>query len=430
MVLAPAPRRRTRSSSRPRQRAARRCASSRARSSLRFSEPVEGNFGAVRVFDSASKRVDDGQTVHPGGRASKLETGLQAGLADGTYVATYRVISADSHPISGGLVFSVGTPGAAAAPTVAELIGDTRAGPVTEGAFGVARGLTYLATALLLGGLVFLLCVWLPASALDRAERASSGPKQRRPACRPRGDCCSARRPSAPSPASPASSCRARPPARRAPGRRSSRASPATCSARASARCGRCASSPSLLAGRALLLRGPAALIPRATCAGAGRPPRSGVRHAGAEGSPSPRRRARARTRRASGGLHRARSGARRARGRPAAGRAADRARRRARAGDERLDRRAAGAPARAAGGDAPPRGRRSHAPAGSDAAALLAARAGLRRRAAGDRHDPGDRAHRQLGAAAGHRLRSRRADQDRADRRPDRGRGRSTAGA
>ncbi len=130
---------------------------------LRFSESVEGNFGAVRVFDAAAKRVDDGHTVHPGGAGSQLAVGLKAGLPDGTYVATYRVISADSHPVSGGLVFSIGAPGAAATPTVSDLIGDSGTGPVTQAAFGLARGLTYLATALVLGGLAFLLAVWLPA---------------------------------------------------------------------------------------------------------------------------------------------------------------------------------------------------------------------------------------------------------------------------
>ena len=34
---------------------------------LRFNEPVEGAFGAVRVFDADSKRVDDGRTFRPGG---------------------------------------------------------------------------------------------------------------------------------------------------------------------------------------------------------------------------------------------------------------------------------------------------------------------------------------------------------------------------
>jgi copper transport protein len=134
-----------------------------ARVVLRFSESVEANFGALRVFDAAARRVDAGRTVHPGGDGSRIAVGLAPALPPGTYVATYRVISADSHPVSGGLVFSVGRPGAAAAPTVAELIGDTEAGSVTQGVFGLARGLTYLATALLLGGAAFLLAVWRPA---------------------------------------------------------------------------------------------------------------------------------------------------------------------------------------------------------------------------------------------------------------------------
>jgi copper transport protein len=130
---------------------------------LRFNETVEGNFGAIRVFDAKARRVDDARTVHPGGAGSQLAVGLKPGLPHGTYVATYRVISADSHPVSGGLVFSIGAPGAAAAPSVSDLIGNANAGPVTQGAFGVARGLDYLATALVLGGLAFLLAVWLPA---------------------------------------------------------------------------------------------------------------------------------------------------------------------------------------------------------------------------------------------------------------------------
>jgi copper transport protein len=130
---------------------------------LRFSESVEANFGALRVFDARARRVDDGPAQHPGASGARLSVGLKPGLPDGTYVATYRVISADSHPVFGGLVFSVGAPGAAGTPAASDLIGDSSAGPVTQVAFGVARGVTYLATALVLGGLLFVLAVWLPA---------------------------------------------------------------------------------------------------------------------------------------------------------------------------------------------------------------------------------------------------------------------------
>jgi copper transport protein len=132
---------------------------------FRFGESVEGNFGAVRVFDAKGARVDDDKVFHPGGRGAQIAVGLKAGLPKGTYTATYRVISADSHPVSGGLVFSVGQAGAAPAETVSDLLSGSSVGPVTETAFGVARGLDYLAIALALGGLVFVLWIWGPALA-------------------------------------------------------------------------------------------------------------------------------------------------------------------------------------------------------------------------------------------------------------------------
>ena len=36
---------------------------------------------------------------------------LAPGLPEGSYTATYRVVSADAHPVSGGFVFSVGKGG-------------------------------------------------------------------------------------------------------------------------------------------------------------------------------------------------------------------------------------------------------------------------------------------------------------------------------
>jgi copper transport protein len=127
---------------------------------LRFDEAVEGNFGAVRVYDARGERVDDGRVTHPGGAGAVLAVGLKPSLGDGTYTATYRVISADSHPVSGGFVFSIGRAGAAPAATVGDLLAGSSAGRVTEGALGVARGADYLAIALVLGALAFGLICW------------------------------------------------------------------------------------------------------------------------------------------------------------------------------------------------------------------------------------------------------------------------------
>jgi copper transport protein len=132
---------------------------------FRFDEPVEGNFGAVRVYDSTGARVDEGDAFHPDGEGPKLGVHLKPNLPDGSYTATYRVVSADGHIVSSGYVFSIGKAGRAPTQTVAELIGGGGSGPVTETAYGVARGLEYLAIALAVGGFVFLLAVWLPVAA-------------------------------------------------------------------------------------------------------------------------------------------------------------------------------------------------------------------------------------------------------------------------
>lgn len=141
--------------------------------SFTFSEPVEASFGAVRVFDAQGRRVDLGRVERPPSRPQEVAVGLRGGLDSGTYVATYRVISADGHPVSGGLTFTVGAAGGRPAEDVAQLLAGSRTGPVTETAAGLARGLTYLATALVLGGLAFLLVVWLPA--LRGLGRAGTG---------------------------------------------------------------------------------------------------------------------------------------------------------------------------------------------------------------------------------------------------------------
>jgi len=151
---------------------------------FKFSEPVEGSFGAIRVFDRNGKRVDSGDVFHPGGKGPDLATKLKPGIAKGSYTATYRVISADSHPVSGGLVFSYGKATATGA-TVSELLKQQGGvGHVTQVAFGVARGVQYASIALAVGTIIFLIFIWLPGLAQvagggndwrEASERFASG---------------------------------------------------------------------------------------------------------------------------------------------------------------------------------------------------------------------------------------------------------------
>jgi copper transport protein len=141
-----------------------------------FGEPVGGTVGAVRVYDAQGNQVDNLDVSHPDGNQHWLGVGLRPGLPDGTYTATYRVISADTHIVYGGLVFNVGHAGAAPRYTVQGLIDRRKSGEVTTLAFGLARFLDYLSLALGIGGIAFLLCVWSRiAGEPDDVRRAFAG---------------------------------------------------------------------------------------------------------------------------------------------------------------------------------------------------------------------------------------------------------------
>jgi copper transport protein len=137
-----------------------------------FNQNVGGTLGAVRVYDAQGEEVDDLDVSHPRGQERWMGVGLKAGLPDGTYTATYRVISADTHVVYGGLVFNLGHAGAAPKFTVASLIEKNRSGKATEVAFGVVRGLDYVTIALALGGLAFVLAAWLPGFAAVAGSEA------------------------------------------------------------------------------------------------------------------------------------------------------------------------------------------------------------------------------------------------------------------
>ena len=127
-----------------------------------FNEPVEASFGAVRVYDEDGEQVDDGEIVRPGGSSNSVAVGLQNGLGDGVYTGTFRVVSADGHPVSGGFSFGVGEalPTGGSAPSVADLLEDSDAGADVEGTYGVVRGLHYAALLFLIGAFAAAAIFW------------------------------------------------------------------------------------------------------------------------------------------------------------------------------------------------------------------------------------------------------------------------------
>lgn len=71
-----------------------------------FTEPISLSGGNVEVFDDTGESIPVDASITD----STLHVDLPATLDDGTYLVAWRVISADSHPVSGTSTFSVGAP--------------------------------------------------------------------------------------------------------------------------------------------------------------------------------------------------------------------------------------------------------------------------------------------------------------------------------
>jgi copper transport protein len=129
--------------------------------SLRFSEPVEVALGGIRLFDGNGDRVDIGAPEHPDGDGTRVRASLPE-LGDGTYVVTWRVTSADSHPVQGAFTFQVGDAGSVKdADALARRLLASQGGSATVGVvYAIDRVAIFATMALLLGGIVFLAVVF------------------------------------------------------------------------------------------------------------------------------------------------------------------------------------------------------------------------------------------------------------------------------
>jgi copper transport protein len=131
--------------------------------SITFDEGITLNSeGYLRVVDQAGRRVDSGQPSHPAG--PKIMVAVKAGLGDGTYTASFRIISADGHPVAGAIRFVVGN---------GELAAGAAAPSTVDGAtsvvFDIVRWVAFAGLALLGGGWL-LLTIW-PEGRDDRRAR-------------------------------------------------------------------------------------------------------------------------------------------------------------------------------------------------------------------------------------------------------------------
>ena len=128
---------------------------------LTFGEDVGIGLGQLKVLSADGRRVDTGapsQSDH----ATVVHIPLLSGIPEGTYVVIWRVVSADSHPVSGAFTFSVGKPSADSKSLLGKgNLTSIAAAPHAPGiALGATRFLGFAALLVLLGGAIFCLVLW------------------------------------------------------------------------------------------------------------------------------------------------------------------------------------------------------------------------------------------------------------------------------
>lgn len=127
---------------------------------LEFNEPVDASLGSLRVFNGQGEQVDGGNVTQPVGR--EVEVGIASELAPGTYTVAWRVVSADSDPISGAFVFHVLERGVGAANVSIEAL--TGTSEAVDVLFTAGRFFDFTLLLLVVGGSAVLV-VALPSAA-------------------------------------------------------------------------------------------------------------------------------------------------------------------------------------------------------------------------------------------------------------------------
>jgi copper transport protein len=135
---------------------------------LHFSEQITLESGAMRVFDAGGKRVDTGAGGHAGNDDSTARVALVPGLTEGTYTVAWRVISADTHPVSGAFTFSYGHASATTSVSGEQAVkGSAPVGFL----YGAARSVQYGSYALLVGSVALVLLCWPKGVRLRSVQR-------------------------------------------------------------------------------------------------------------------------------------------------------------------------------------------------------------------------------------------------------------------
>lgn len=123
------------------------------RITLTFSESVQLIAGKIQVLAPDGSRADQGE---PQAAGSSVTIPLRSGGGRGTYLVSYRVVSADSHPVAGTLTYSVG----ATSTPPSEADAAQAVDPVVRALIPVGKYLGYAGLVLLVGPVLVLALLW------------------------------------------------------------------------------------------------------------------------------------------------------------------------------------------------------------------------------------------------------------------------------
>ena len=120
---------------------------------LTFTESVQLISGKIQVLGPDNKRADQGE---PQAAGDTITIPLRSGGGRGTYLVSFRVVSADSHPVGGTITYSVG----AASTTPTGGATSESVDPVVRALIPVGKYLGYAGLVLLVGPVLVLALLW------------------------------------------------------------------------------------------------------------------------------------------------------------------------------------------------------------------------------------------------------------------------------
>ena len=129
---------------------------------ITFSEVVQPVPTRITVIAPDGKRIDSG---NPRVQGDDMHIPVRTNVPGGTYLVSYRVISADSHPVGGGFTYSVGAPSPGGAPKPVNG-GDTN--KVVATGVSIMQFVGFVGLILVLGPAMVLIALW--PRRLDRRQ--------------------------------------------------------------------------------------------------------------------------------------------------------------------------------------------------------------------------------------------------------------------